>query len=109
MSTITEIKKFWDIDKNVQISFLKNIIENETYKIILVIMRSSKTIYQIHRETNLPLSTVYKRMKKLEKMGITVIDKIDINSRGKKTILYKSRLKSVTFRLDENEIDLIVN
>jgi hypothetical protein len=48
-------------------------------------------------------------MKKLEKMGITVIDKIDINSRGKKTILYKSRLKSVTFRLDENEIDLIVN
>lgn len=109
MLTSTSIKKNWDIDKNVQIYFLKNLIENETYKVILAIMKSSKTIYQIHHETNIPLSTIYKRMKKLEKMGIVVIDRIHINCKGKKNIFYKSRLKSVTFTLDENEVDLIVN
>lgn len=109
MLTSTSIKKNWDIDKNLQIYFLKNLIENETYKVILAIMKSSKTIYQIHHETNVPLSTIYKRMKKLEKMGIVLIDKIYINSKGKKNIFYKSRLKSVTFILNENEIDLIVN
>lgn len=109
MLTSTSIKKNWDIDKNVQIYFLKNLIENETYKVILAIMKSSKTIYQIHHETNVPLSTIYKRMKKLEKMGIVFIDRIHINCKGKKNIFYKSRLKSVTFTLDENEVDLIVN
>jgi len=103
-----EVTKNWEIDKNLQITFLKNLIQNETYKIILSIMKSSKTIYQIHHETNVPLSTIYKRMKKLELMDVVLIDKININSKGKKNIFYKSRLKTVTFTLDENDVDLSV-
>lgn len=109
MLTSTEVTKNWEIDKNLQITFLKNLIENQTYKIILSIMKSSKTIYQIHSDTNVPLSTIYKSIKKLELMGIVLIDKININSKGKKNIFYKSKLKTVTFTLNENDIDLSVS
>lgn len=75
----------------------------------MLLMKKSKTVYQIHDEINLPLSSIYKRIKKLENMGIVAIDKIHINSRGRKIIFYKSKLRSINFRLNENDIDLVVN
>ena len=38
------------MDKNETISFLNNILENDTYKIILSVIENSKTVYQIHKE-----------------------------------------------------------
>lgn len=107
--SLISIKNSWDIDKKTVISFLNSILENDTYEIILLLMKESKTVYQIHDEINLPLSSIYKRIKKLENMGIVAIDKIHINSRGRKTIFYKSKLRSINFRLNENDIDLVVN
>lgn len=107
--SLISIKNSWGIDKKTVISFLNSILENDTYEIILLLMKKSKTVYQIHDEINLPLSSIYKRIKKLENMGIVAIDKIHINSRGRKTIFYKSKLRSINFRLNENDIDLVVN
>lgn len=107
--SLISIKNSWDIDKKTVISFLNSILENDTYEIILLLMKKSKTVCQIHDEINLPLSSIYKRIKKLENMGIVAIDKIHINSRGRKTIFYKSKLRSINFRLNENDIDLVVN
>ncbi|HSF51332.1 MAG TPA: winged helix-turn-helix domain-containing protein [Nitrososphaeraceae archaeon] len=107
--SLISIKNSWDIDKKTVISFLNSILENDTYEIILLLMKKSKTVYQIHDEINLPLSSIYKRIKKLENMGIVAIDKIHINSRGRKIIFYKSKLRSINFRLNENDIDLVVN
>lgn len=107
--SLISIKNSCDIDKKTVISFLNSILENDTYEIILLLMKKSKTVYQIHDEINLPLSSIYKRIKKLENMGIVAIDKIHINSRGRKTIFYKSKLRSINFRLNENDIDLVVN
>jgi predicted transcriptional regulator len=109
MLSLTAIKNSWDTDKKTIISFLNSVLENDTYKIILLLMKKSKTVYQIHDETNLPLSSIYKRIKKLENMGIVSIDRIHINSRGRKTIFYKSKLRSINFRLNENDMDLVVN
>ncbi len=109
MLSLTAIKNSWDIDKKTVISFLNSILENDTYEIILLLMKKSKTVYQIHDETNLPLSSIYKRIKKLENMGIVSIDRIHINLRGRKTIFYKSKLRSINFRLNENDMDLVVN
>lgn len=107
--SLISIKNSWDIDKKTVISFLNSILENDTYEIIMLLMKKPKTVYQIHDEINLPLSSIYKRIKKLENMGIVAIDKIHINSRGRKTIFYKSKLRSINFRLNENDIDLVVN
>ncbi|HEX5981821.1 MAG TPA: helix-turn-helix domain-containing protein, partial [Nitrososphaeraceae archaeon] len=71
------------MDKNETISFLNNILENDTYKIILSVIENSKTVYQIHKEISLPLSSIYKRIKKLEDLGIISIEKITINNKGR--------------------------
>jgi len=108
MHSLTEIKNNCDIDKNETISFLNNILENETYKIILSVMEISKTVYQMHKETSLPLSSIYKRINKLESLGILSIEKITINKKGRKLIYYKSKIKNLTFKLNEKDIRLLI-
>ena len=109
MYSLTEIKNNCDIDKNETISFLNNILENETYKIILSVMEISKTVYQMHKETSLPLSSIYKRINKLESLGILSIEKITINKKGRKLIYYKSKIKNLTFKLNEKDVRLLIN
>jgi predicted transcriptional regulator len=108
MYSLTEIKNNCDIDKNETISFLNNILENETYKIILSVMEISKTVYQMHKETSLPLSSIYKRINKLESLGILSIEKITINKKGRKLIYYKSKIKNLTFKLNEKDVRLLI-
>ena len=109
MYSLTEIKNSWNIDKNNTISFLNSILENETYKIILSIIEYSKTVYQIHEEISLPLSSIYKRIKKLEEIGVISIDKITINSKGRKLIYYKSKIKNLTFNLNGKDVSLFIS
>ena len=109
MYSLTEIKNSWNIDTNNTISFLNSILENETYKIILSIIEYSKTVYQIHEEISLPLSSIYKRIKKLEEIGVISIDKITINSKGRKLIYYKSKIKNLTFNLNGKDVSLFIS
>jgi predicted transcriptional regulator len=108
MFSLTEIKNNSDIDKNETISFLNNILVNETYKIILSVIENSKTVYQMHKETSLPLSSIYKRINKLEDLGIISIEKIIINKKGRKLIYYKSKIKNLTFKLNEKDVRLLI-
>lgn len=108
MYSLTEIKNSYDIDKNETITFLNNILENDTYKIILSVIENSKTVYQMHKETSLPLSSIYKRIKKLEDLGIISIEKISINNKGRKSIFYKSKIKNITFKLNEKDVSLLI-
>ncbi|HSL13743.1 MAG TPA: hypothetical protein VK882_05760 [Nitrososphaeraceae archaeon] len=108
MYSLSEIKNSYDIDKNETITFLNNILENDTYKIILSVIENSKTVYQMHKETSLPLSSIYKRIKKLEDLGIISIEKISINNKGRKLIFYKSKIKNITFKLNEKDVSLLI-
>ena len=108
MYSLTEIKNSWNIDKKNTISFLNSILENDTYKIILSVIEQSKTVYQIHEEISLPLSSIYKRIKKLEDLGVISIDKITINAKGRKLIFYKSKIKNLTFNLNEKDVSLFI-
>ena len=108
MYSLSEIKNSYDIDKNETITFLNNILENDTYKIVLSIMVNSKTVYEIHEETSLPLSSIYKRIKKLEDLGVISIEKISINNKGRKLIFYKSKIKNLTFKLNEKDVSLLI-
>ena len=108
MYSLTEIKNSLNIDKSNTISFLNSILENDTYKIILSVIEHSKTVYQIREEISLPLSSIYKRIKKLEDLGVISIDKITINAKGRKLIFYKSKIKNLTFNLNEKDVNLFI-
>src|SRR5687767_2468229 len=108
MYSLTEIKNSWNIDKNETISFLNDILENDTYKIVLSIMVNSKTVYEIHEETSLPLSSIYKRIKKLEDIGIIIIKKNTNKNKRRKINFYKSKIKKLTFKLNEKDVSLLI-
>jgi predicted transcriptional regulator len=80
-----------------------------TYRIIISIIHSPKTAAQICAENKLPQSSTYKRIRKLQEEGLITIEKININSKGKKVVLYRSKIKSLAFNLKANMMSLQFN
>jgi predicted methyltransferase len=91
------------------LEMLREIADKTTYRIIIVIIHSQKTAAQMCAENKLPLSSMYKRIRKLQEEGLITIEKINIDSKGKKVVLYRSKIKSLVFNLKANMISLQFN
>lgn len=91
------------------IEMLREIADKTTYRIIVAIIHSPKTAAQICAENKLPQSSTYKRIRKLQEEGLITIEKINIDSKGKKVVLYRSKIKSLVFNLKANMISLQFN
>jgi hypothetical protein len=88
---------------------LGEILDRITCKIITSIIDSPKTPLQICHENKLPLSSTYKRIRKLYDGGLISIEKINIDNKGKKIVLYRSKIKSFEFNLNRDRISLKFN
>lgn len=91
------------------IEMLREIADKTTYRIIISIIHSPKTAAHICAENKLPQSSTYKRIRKLQEEGLITIEKINIDSKGKKVVLYRSKIKSLVFNLKANMISLQFN
>ena len=70
-----------------------------SHKIILSTIEDAKTAQQIAFENELPLSSTYKKVKRLQAMDILCVERISLDDTGKRVLYYKSRVKSVEFSL----------
>ena len=70
-----------------------------SHKIILSTIEEAKTAQQIALENELPLSSTYKKIKRLQSMDILCVESINLDHTGKRVLYYKSRVKSVEFSL----------
>ena len=86
------------------IPLLQNIANEATFKIILSIIDIAKTVLQISHEKKIPISSTYKKIRKLNYAGLVFIEKIEIDDKGKKVIFYKSKLKALEFSLKKDSI-----
>ena len=75
------------------IPLLQDIVDETTFKIILSTIDIAKTVFQICDENKIPISSTYKKIRRLQYAGLISIEKIEIDNRGKKVILYKSKMK----------------
>lgn len=91
------------------VEILGEILDRITCKIIISIIDSPKTPLQICSENKLPLSSTYKRIRKLYDVGLISIEKINIDRKGKKVVFYKSKIKSLEFNLKRDRISLQFN
>jgi predicted methyltransferase len=64
----------------------------------------SKTVFEICKENDLPISSTYKKIKKLKDLGLLFIDRIVINEKGKKVVFYKSKIQSVELILNKKQV-----
>ena len=75
-----------------------------SHKIILSTIDIAKTAQQIALENNLPVSSTYKKIRRLCQMDLLCIDQVNIDESGKKVLLYKSRVKSLEFYLKKDRL-----
>lgn len=94
-----------DVDNNTSI-LLKELFDGFSYKIVMSTIEVSKTVFEICKENDLPISSTYKKIKKLKDLGLLFIDRIIINEKGKKVVFYKSKIQSVELILNKKQVIL---
>lgn len=90
-------------DKNASI-LLKELFDGFSYKVVMSTIEDSKTVFEICKENDLPISSTYKKIKKLKDLGLLFIDRIVINEKGKKVVFYKSKIQSVELILNKKQV-----
>ena len=81
------------------IAHLQVLADIVSHKIILSTIDIAKTAQQIALENKLPVSSTYKKIRRLYQMDLLYIDKVSIDDTGKKVLFYKSKVKSLEFYL----------
>lgn len=83
---------------------LKELFDGFSYKIVMSTIEDSKTVFEICKENELPISSTYKKIRKLKDLGLLFIDRIVINEKGKKVVFYKSKIQSVELILNKKQV-----
>jgi len=87
------------------------VISNEySIKILSNTMKEYKTVNKISAETKIPVSTIYRKIRMLNREKLMMISGI-IDENGKKTFLYKSKIKTIStfFNGDFVKIEIVPN
>ena len=100
---------FRNFDDHSAILTLRELADRITCGIIISTIDSAKTVSQICDENKLPLSSIYKKIQRLHKIGVISIETINIDHKGKKVAFYRSTIKSLEFSLTKKGIALELN
>lgn len=102
--------KILAMDKKLKNRILKAIADEYSRAILSYAIDKPKSVLDISKECNIPLSTAYRRVHELEMDGLLTITGSIINN-GKRYYLYQSKIKSVRilFGIGSTEIEVIQN
>jgi len=85
-------------------AILTALADPEAVSIINSTMNQSKSASDIIRETNLPHTTAYRKIKWLVDEKLLVVDRVLINDEGKKYSLFHSIFRSIIVKYENNTI-----
>ena len=91
-------------DDLIDIPILHELADRVACRIIISTISSAKTVSQIRQENKLPLSSIYKKVQKLANADLLSIEKINIDSNGRKILFYRSRVSSIVLNLNSEGI-----
>ena len=97
-------------DEEQKNKILELISDEYSIKILANTMKEYKTVNEISAETKIPVSTIYRRIRILNRENLLMISGI-IDENGKKTFLYRSKIKTIStfFNGDFVKIEIIPN
>lgn len=81
-------------------ALVQGLAEEYARKILLSTIPRAKSVEDLSRENDIPLSTCYRRVHELLDSKLLVIERIIVTPDGKKYELLRSSYKSVTIRFD---------
>jgi DNA-binding transcriptional ArsR family regulator len=92
------------LDSQKKEAILTALADPEAVSIINSTMNQSKSASDIIRETNVPHTTAYRKIKWLVDEKLLVVDKVLINDEGKKYSLFHSIFRSIIVKYENNKI-----
>lgn len=92
-------------------AMVQGLADEYSRKILLSAIPASKSVEDMSRENDIPLSTCYRRVHELLDSQILVVEKIIVTPDGKKYELLRSAYRSVTvsFENGQMKMEVIVN
>ena len=103
MLTLLQGRKIEEIDKKQAI--LEVVSDKYCRAILKVTMEKPKSATEITSETQIPISTIYRRLQTLHDNKLVGISG-SINEDGKKYFLYKSKVKAISINLNGDFIEM---
>ena len=90
---------------------IQSLADEYSRKILLSTIPSAKSVEDISRENDIPLSTCYRRVHELLDAQIVVIDRMIVTAEGKKYELLRSayRMVTVSFVNGTMKVDVVIN
>ena len=95
---VTQLDKY-DINPKI----IKSLADLESRTILFSIKHKAKFAEEISSENQIPISTVYKKLEKLEELSLLKIDKIELSEYGRRVKYYKSRISEVEISIKKFE------
>jgi len=92
-------------------ALVQGLADEYSRKIILSAIPASKSVEDMSRENDIPLSTCYRRVHELLDAQILVVEKIIVTPDGKKYELLRSSYKAVSVSFDGGvmKVDALIN
>jgi len=92
-------------------SLVQGLADEYSRKILLSAIPAAKSVEDMSRENDIPLSTCYRRVHELLDAQILIVEKIIVTADGKKYELLRSAYRAVTVSFDGGvmKVDAIVN
>ncbi len=90
---------------------MKVVSDEYSRRIVVAIMSRSLSIEEISREENIPISTCYRRIRRMQRLGLVRVDKTVIQGDGKKYVCYRAAFRNPSIRVTPGEVlvDVIPN
>lgn len=110
-SLMQTLQHVFRIEESQQQDSLLEILSDKYCRSILEhIMNTPKSAIEIHANTNIPISTIYRRIQMLHDNNLLKTSGI-ITEEGKRIFMYKSKVKGIqsTFNDGKTEVELILN
>jgi predicted transcriptional regulator len=102
--TAIQLDKY-DINQKI----IKVLADLESRTILFSIKQNAQLTEDISRKTNIPLSTVYKKLEKLQELSLVKIERIKLSEHGRRMKYYKSRISEVEISIRKLEPILILH
>ena len=83
-------------------AILTALADSEMLDIINHAMYAPRSFNDIIKETNIPNTTAFRKIKLMMDDGLLVTEKFEITKEGKKTSLFRSTLRSIVVRYENN-------
>lgn len=72
-----------------------------TRRVIAMCIRVARSAKDISHASGLPLTTVYRQVRRLEKVGVLVVERCAMTPDGRKYDMYRSRLRKLHLDVDD--------